>query len=88
MDCGGEGLFRRMTVGAGVGGMLAEFTPRYEVMSPNNNISTDDALVQETLDLSWMIVGAAPSLTDGAGAATAAATNKEARNTFENMTVD
>lgn len=83
-------MFRRRTLGDGVGGVFAEFTPRYEVMSPNQNISCNDALVQETLDSSRMIEGVAlaPSLMDGAGAATAAATNKEARNTFENMTVD
>jgi len=89
VDGGGEGLFRRMTLGDGVGGMIAEFAPRYEVMGPNEkNIGTNDALVQETLDSSRMIEGVVPSLMDGAGAATAAATNKEARNTFKNMTMD
>ena len=86
MDGGSEGLFRRMTLGDGVGSMLAVFAPRYEVMSPNEkNSGANDALVQETLDLSRMIEGVGLSLMEGAGAATAAATNREARNTFKNM---
>jgi hypothetical protein len=89
VDGTGEGLFRRMTLGDGAEGMLAELAPRYEVMSPNDkNIGANDALVQETLDSSRMIEGAVPSFMDGAGAATVVATNKEARNTFKNMTMD
>jgi hypothetical protein len=44
--------------------------------------------VQETLDLREMI-GGAPSLLDGAGAATTTAANRETRSsTLENMTTD
>ena len=44
--------------------------------------------MQETLELSLMIEGVAPSLVYDAGAATAAVTNKKARIILENMTMD
>ena len=52
------------------------------------SIMTYDLLVQETVDLRWMMGGVGPSLIYGGGAAKAAATNKDARVTLENMTTD
>lgn len=71
LGCGGEGPFKRMTLGDGVGAMFGELT-----------------FVQETVDLRWMMGGVGPSLIYGGGAAKAAATNKDARVTLENMTTD
>jgi len=81
VGCDAGGLFRKMMLGDGVG-LFRRITLGEEA----GFISGEETPVQEPLGFSWMIGGVAPSFMGGAGAAIAAATNKEAKSAFENMT--